>query len=153
MNWNQSVAAQSTFWFPLAPLQLEDESDRMVAIGVFPVVLRDLEEWAIQAEKWNNADWWKVARTGGVTQVIVGEDGIGRGNGGVALPCKGCWIQVREGVEAWITTERDEDDGVGPFLPMASEGSQPIFLPISDVSKIITTGAPGVVADVVYLLG
>ena len=152
MDRNQLVAAQSTMWCPLYPMELLSESDRMVAIGVYPVVLRDLEEWAIQAGKWNNADWWKVARTGGVTQVIVGEDGIGRGNGGVPLPCRGCWIQLKSGGgDVWLSKE--DAVGDGPYLPGIREGCQPIFLPISDVSKIICTGAAGVIADVVYLLG
>ena len=151
MDRNQLVAAQSTMWCPLYPLQLLSESDRMVAIGIYPVAFRDLEAWAVDAEKWNNAEWWRVARTGGVTQVIVGEDGIGYGNGGVPLPCRGCWIQVRSGEEgAWISKDGSGD---GPYIPGIAEGCQPIFLPISDVSKIEVNGGRGVVADVVYLLG
>jgi len=150
MDRNQLVAAQSTMWCPLYPLQLDTRSDRMVAIAIYPVVLVDLTTYT--EDKYDNADWWKLARTGGVTQVIVGEDGIGRGNGGVPLACRGCWIQLRAGAgDVWITTE--VDTAVGPYLPGAAEGCQPIFLPISDVSKIMCTGAAGTIADVVYLLG
>ena len=38
MDRNQLVAAQSTMWCPLYPLHLQSESDRMVAIGVYPVM-------------------------------------------------------------------------------------------------------------------
>ena len=152
MDRNELVAAQSSMWCPLYPLQLLSKSDRMVAIAIYPVVLVDLTTYT--ADKYDNADWWKLARTGGVTQVIVGEDGIGRGNGGVPLACRGCWIQVLPGQEGvWISKEGDEFDGIGPYIPGAAEGCQPIFLPISDVSKIIVEGGWGTVADIVYLLG
>jgi len=39
MDRNQLVAAQSTMWCPLYPLHLHSESDRMVAIGVYPTML------------------------------------------------------------------------------------------------------------------
>ena len=149
MDRNQLVAAQSTMWCPLYPLQLETRSDRMVAIAIYPVVLVDLTVYT--ADKYDNSDWWKLARTGGVTQVIVGPDGIGRGNGGVPLACRGCWIQVLPGQEGVWINKNDSADG--PYLPGAAEGCQPIFLPISDVSKVEVSGAVGVVADIVYLLG
>ncbi len=38
MDRNQLVAAQSTMWCPLYPLHEVTESDRMVAIGVYPVM-------------------------------------------------------------------------------------------------------------------
>ena len=39
MDRNQLVAAQSTMWCPLYPLHLLSESDRRVAIGVYPLTL------------------------------------------------------------------------------------------------------------------
>ena len=41
MDRNQLVAAQSTMWCPLYPLHLQSESDRMVAIGVYPTMLAE----------------------------------------------------------------------------------------------------------------
>jgi hypothetical protein len=150
MDRNQLVAAQSTFWFPLAPLQLLSKSDRMVVIGVYPLDIRDLATFDVL--KYENADWWRVARTGGVTHAIIENSGYGRGNGGVSLPCKGCWVQRRPSSDdAWI--DCSDMSGVGPYIPGPDEGCQPIWIPISDVGKLYIGGSAGDVVDIVYLLG
>ena len=151
MNRNQLVAAQSTLWFPLAPLQLEDQYDRMTAIGVYPVLLLSISP---VTGEYNNADWWRIARTGGCTQLIIGSGGYGQANGGVTLPCRGCWIQARAGnTDSWVTSANEADPGIGPFIPGPDEGCQPIFIPISDVAKIWVGGRSGDIIDIVYLLG
>ena len=101
--------------------------------------------------KYDNCDWSRLARTGGVSRAVIGADGQGQGNGGVSIPCRGCFIQSREKEACWLTEEGGM--GAGPFLPGPNSGCQPIWLSIANVAEIWIGGAPGETVDIVYLLG
>jgi hypothetical protein len=102
--------------------------------------------------KYDNTDWCRLSKTGGVTTALI-IDGIGRGNGGVSLPCKGCFVQPRvvEGGDVWLTAP--PEFSIGPFLPGVIEGCQPMWIPVSDVAQLFFGGNSGDTVDIVYLLG
>lgn len=102
--------------------------------------------------KYDNTDWFRLARTGGTLNVTLDADGVGQGNDGVSLPCKGCFIQIEDGTGAWMMSRYDPDD-IGPYIPGASKGCQPIFVQVSDVAKLFFGGDIGGVINIVYLLG
>jgi len=100
--------------------------------------------------KYDNTDWFRLSRTGGATIATIGVAG-GYGNGGVSLPCKGCFVQPRYREGAYITTA--EAPGIGPHLAGAALGQQPIYIQVSDVAQLRFLGAAGDIIDIVYLLG
>ena len=101
--------------------------------------------------KYDNTDWFRLARTGGVLSVTLGAGGVGRGNDGVSLPCRGCFVQIRGDADVWI----DDIDGagLGPFIPGAAVGHQPMWIPISDVAQLYFGGSNRDIVDIIYLLG
>ena len=105
-----------------------------------------------EGTKYDNAEWDRCARTGGVLLVICNGAGLGQGNGGVSLPCRGCWVQGRNyGVKMSIGTPASAVFGVD--LSDAASGAQPMWVPISDVSQLYFYGIYNAVIDVIYLLG
>ena len=104
--------------------------------------------------KYDNAEWDRCARTGGVTMAICGGDGHGQGNAGVELPCRGCWVQKRNfttDVKMSIGTPASAVFGV--LLAEPQDGAQPMWVPISDVSQLYFYGLYNVVIDIIFLLG
>lgn len=102
--------------------------------------------------KYDNTDWFRLSRTGGATITTLGPGGIGYGNGGVSLPCKGCFVQPRYKEGAYIAEEGVV--GIGPYLAGAALGQQPTYIPISDVAQLYFSGGrTGDIIDIVYLLG
>lgn len=103
--------------------------------------------------KYDNTDWFRIARTGGATTAVIVAGGVGQGNAGVSLPCRGCWVQSRIVDAGNIWLGASDGVGIGPFLPGVLEGSQPMWIPISDVAQLFFEGGVGMVVDIVYLLG
>ena len=103
--------------------------------------------------KYDNADPTRCARSGGVTIALL-DGGIGRGNDGVSLPCRGCWVQRREGgstIKMNIGAAATVDLGIELGDPEA--GAQPLWVPVSDVAQLYFYGTHFDIADIIYLLG
>jgi len=103
--------------------------------------------------KYDNADWFRLARTGGAIKVTLGPGGYDVANDGVSIPCKGCFVQARDGASGMWIDSNEEPTGDGPYIPGAVLGGQPIWIPVSDVAKLAFGGMVGDIADIVYLLG
>lgn len=101
--------------------------------------------------KYDNTNWFRLSRTGGAALAILDANGIGNGNGGVSLPCKGCFVQPRFRDPVFITIEGP--GAIGPYLPGAAYGQQPMYIQISDVAQLFFRGNAGAIVDIVYLLG
>ena len=102
--------------------------------------------------KYDNTDWFRLSRTGGATIATLGAiTGRGYGNGGVSLPCKGCFVQPRWRDGVYILTEGAL--GIGPWLAGGAVGQQPTYIPISDVAQLYFQGTAGGIVDIVYLIG
>ena len=104
--------------------------------------------------KYDNMQWGRCARTGGVTAVVLSATGTGQGNDGTTLYCRGCWVQSRYGnitVKMSIGTPATAVFGVE--LAMPDVGAQPLWVPISDVAQLYFYGTRWDVIDIVYLLG
>jgi len=110
------------------------------------------------ATKYNNADPTRIARTGGavVITVALDTDGIMRGTHPTSLPCRGCWIAVRDtnANDIYMSTAPNVTPLISPYIPKPSFGAQPLWIPTSDVAQLsfCSAGDAGKV-DVVYLLG
>jgi len=104
--------------------------------------------------KYNNSDWSRCARSGGVTVAVI-DDNVAQGNDGVSLPCRGCWVQRRvlnNTIKMNIGEPATADKGVELSIPSA--GAQPLWVPISDVSQLYFWGLVNANAvDIIYLLG
>jgi len=98
----------------------------------------------------------KICPTGGSVTVNIAATFDGQGNGGTALPCKGCWVVVRSAstgpvhmnigavASATLGIELSEGQGSGG----------PLWVPISDVSQLyFYSGTPGDDIDITYLVG
>jgi len=105
--------------------------------------------------KYNNADWSRCARIGGNTLALMGADGNGIGNGGVSLPCRGCWVQARmgQGVVIKMNIGSNATADLGVQLGDVLFGAQPLWVPISDVAQLYFFGAVNDIVDIMYLLG
>lgn len=110
--------------------------------------------------KYNNTDWFRLSRTGGAVVVSLVDVGgmwyYSRGNNGVSLPCKGCWVAVRDGnaEDIYMSTAPDCTPEVSPYIPIPSLGAQPLWIPISDVDQLSFSGNNTTdKIDIVYLLG
>lgn len=103
--------------------------------------------------KYDHTDWFRLARTGGVIKVTLDFYGDGQGNDGVSLPCRGCFVQRRDPSDIWITSVAGMEESIGPWIPGASAGCHPIWIPISDVSQLYFSGSANGIVDIVYLLG
>lgn len=104
--------------------------------------------------KYDNAEWSRCARTGGVGIVVIGGSGLGQGNGGVPLPCRGCWVQTRDSnatVKMSIGTPASAVFGI--TLAEPQNGAQPMWVPISDISQLYFYTTYNAVIDIIYLLG
>ena len=111
------------------------------------------------ATKYNNADPTRAARTGGavVITLALDTDGIIRGTHPTSLPCRGCWVAVRETnvADTYMSAAPNANPILCHYMPKASLGAQPLWIPTSDVAQLsfCSVGAAGDVVDVVYLLG
>ena len=104
-----------------------------------------------------------LARTGGSVRVTLSSND-GQGNGGISLPCKGCWVQavdantdtVRMNIGA-AATDALGVDLARPFISgtTASGAAQPLWVPISDVSQLYfhSAGDSNAIIDILYLVG
>lgn len=113
--------------------------------------------------KYAGMDAGRVCPAGGVVRVTLGTTTDDRGNGGTSLPCKGCWVQA---VDANTDTVRmnigaTATDSLGidlarPFISgtTGSGASQPMWIPIDDVSKLyFYSGDTDAKIDILYLKG
>jgi len=111
------------------------------------------------ATKYDNTDTQRVARTGGgvVITLAVDTDGVIRGRHPTSLPCKGCWVSVRDtnDHDTYWSVGSDTDPNFCPYMPKPSLGAQPLWIPISDVYQLTFCSVSGVddKIDIVYLLG
>ncbi len=107
--------------------------------------------------KYDNCDVSRLARTGGAVVVtLVGSDFGPIGAHPVSLPCRGCWIQVREAniSDVYMSTGPDCTAEASPMLEVPSVGRQPLWIPIADVGQLsFAGGIVGDKIDIVYLLG
>jgi len=104
--------------------------------------------------KYDNADWTRCARTGGLLVVICDGTGVGQGNGGTDLDCRGCWVATRDSnmtVKMAIGTPASAVFGV--TLAEPGQGGQPLWVPVSNVAQLYFYGIYNAVIDIVYLLG
>jgi len=101
--------------------------------------------------KYDNTNWFRLSSTGGATIATMDALGRGYGNGGVSLPCKGCFVQSRIDEGVFITVE--DGFAIGPYLGGAEVGQQPTYIQVSDVAQLYFSGAPGSIVDIVYLTG
>ena len=104
--------------------------------------------------KYDHKQWGRCARTGGITTVVLSATGVGQGNDGTTLYCRGCWVQSRTGnstVKMSIGTAATAVFGVELATP--DVGGQPLWVPVSDVAQIYFYGTRGDVIDIVHLLG
>ena len=113
------------------------------------------------ATKYNNTDWSRLSRTGGAVVVTLVYDAptmnyYSRGNNGVSLPCKGCWIAVRDTniSDMYMSTAPGCTPLIAPYIPIPSLGAQPLWIPISDVDQLSFSGNNTTDRiDIVFLLG
>lgn len=111
--------------------------------------------------KYDNTNTQRLARTGGAVVVSLVFDAVtfnyyGQGNDGVSLPCKGCWIAVRDGnaEDIYMSTAPGCTPVVSPYIPVPSLGAQPLWIPISNVAQLSFAGNDAAdKVDIVYLLG
>lgn len=104
--------------------------------------------------KYDNADWSKCAKTYEVTLVMMDDDGNAQGNEGLSLPCKGCYVQMREVVDtAKMSIGTPANALFGVELAPAGKKSSPLWVPVSDLSQLYFYGEPGVIVDIMYMLG
>lgn len=104
--------------------------------------------------KYDNMQWGRCARTGGVDAVTLSLTGVGQGNDGISIAIRGCWVQNRYGndtVKMSIGTEATAVFGVE--LAMPDVGAQPLWVPISDLAQLYFYGTRADVIDIIYLLG
>jgi len=112
--------------------------------------------------KYDNTDCFRLSRTGGAVVVSFTFDTVnlwyyGQGNGGVSLPCKGCWVAVRDTNpdDIYMSTAPDVTPIISPYIPKPVLGVQPLWVPISDVAQLsfCNVGGDDNWVDIVYLLG
>ena len=120
--------------------------------------------------KWDNADWSRLARDYGVAYAETDwVTGLGQGNAGVSIPCRGCYVEPREGqgtdrIKMAVGTpasavfgvtlgvsESDEVDKVGnPII----QGATFLWVPVSDVNQLYFYCAGGAsTVDIMYFVG
>jgi len=104
--------------------------------------------------KYDNKQWKRCARGGGVTLALIGADSNGQGNDGVSLPCRGCWVQRREmGLTMKMNIGAAATDELGVELGDPEAGAQPLWVPVSDVAQTYFYGTEGNIVDIIYLVG
>lgn len=111
------------------------------------------------ATKYDNTDWSRISRTGGAVVITLAEDadGVIRGRHLTSLPCKGCWVSVRDTNEedTYWSVGSDTNPNFCPRLPLPSLGTQPLWIPISDIHQLTFCTVAGIddKVDIVYLVG
>lgn len=104
--------------------------------------------------KYDNSNWSRCARAGGVWVAVI-DGNVAQGNNGISLPCRGCWVQRRllcDTIKMNIGEAATVNKGVELSIPSA--GAQPLWVPISDVSQLYFWGVTDADAvDIIYLLG
>ena len=119
--------------------------------------------------KWDNADWSRLARDYGVIDVTTDWlTGLGQGNGGVSLPCRGCYVEPREGqwtdrIKMAVGTPASAVFGVTLGVSESAEvdkwgqpiiqGATYLWVPVSDVSQLYFYCAGGGTVDIIYFIG
>ena len=96
-----------------------------------------------------------ICRTGGSVAVAIAAT-VGRGNAGVALPCKGCLVMARTGNGARIRMNigAAATGDLGIELPESTGSGSPFWVPISDVSQLYFYGTNnGDDVDITYFVG
>lgn len=112
--------------------------------------------------KYSNTRANTIASSGGAVRVTL-SSGVGQGNDGTALPCKGCFVQavdantdvVRVNIDIAASDTLGIDLGF-PFIAgqTASSACQSLFIPIDDVSKLyFYSGDTNAIVDIMYLGG
>lgn len=96
----------------------------------------------------------KICPTGGSVAVAIALT-VGRGNAGVALPCKGCLVMARYGNAARIHMNigAPATADLGIELPESAGSGSPFWVPISDVSQLYFYGSNGDDVDITYFVG
>ncbi len=109
------------------------------------------------SNKYDNCDGFRLARTGGAVVItLVLDPFVGViGSYPTSLPCRGCWIQVREdnSSDVYISTGPNATAEASPMLSIPSHGRQPLWVSIADVGQLSFAGAEGDHIDIVYLTG
>ena len=119
--------------------------------------------------KWNNADWTRLARDYGVIEVTTDwRTGQAQANDGVSLPCRGCYVQMREyqwadrikmavgtpatavfGVTLGVAISGEVDGSGDPLI----QGATFLWVPVSDVSQLYFYSADTATVDIMYFFG
>jgi len=104
----------------------------------------------------------RICPAGGAVRVTL-SGGLGQGNGGTSLPCKGCWVQATDAstdvVRMNIGVAADDDLGIDlgrPYISgtTTSGACQPMWVPIDDVAKLFFfSGDTTADVDILYLVG
>ncbi len=104
----------------------------------------------------------RICRTGGSVKVTL-SSGVGQGNGGTSLPCKGCWVQSAiantEVIKFNLGVAASTDLGVElarQYVSGTTAGAaaQPLWIPISDVAELYFYSADtDAIVDITYLVG
>ena len=115
--------------------------------------------------KYANAQIDRISASGGAVRVTC-SGGLGQGNGGTSLPCKGCYVQPAiantEVVKMNIDLAAGAALGVDLARPHINDGTDeygaaaahPFFVPIDDVSKLYFYSADAnAIIDILYLKG
>ena len=89
-------------------------------------------------------------REGGNSVAVIIASNVGQGNGGISLPCAGCWVQAAMANSGHINMNIGSaaTDLLGIEVPEADAGA-PLWVPIDDVDKLYFYGASD--ADVVNI--
>ncbi|KKL74314.1 hypothetical protein LCGC14_2066160 [marine sediment metagenome] len=115
--------------------------------------------------KYANTRGNTIADGGGSVRVTCSSN-VGQGNGGTALPCKGCWVQPAiantEVVKMNIDIAASAILGIDLQRPHINDGTneygaaaaKPLFVPINDVDKLYFYSADvNAIIDITYLKG
>lgn len=106
-----------------------------------------------------------IASGGGSVKVTL-SSGVGQGNGGTSIACKGCYVQAASAntavVKMNIGASADANTGIELGRPVVYDGTneasaaaaQPLFVPVDDVALLYfySTYSTAVV-DITYLTG
>lgn len=115
--------------------------------------------------KYANTRDGTIADGGGSVRVTCSTN-VGQGNGGIALPCKGCWVQpaigntevVKMNIEAAASAILGVDLQRQHYNAVANESrasaSIPLWVSINDIAKLYFYSADAnAIIDITYLKG
>jgi len=94
-----------------------------------------------------------TSTTGGAVRVTCATN-VGQGNGGISLPCKGCWVSTLSSSTepTRVNIGAAASAILGVQVPEGPTGS-PLWIPIDDVSKLyFYSGGASDVIDIMYIL-